>query len=158
MKISLRFFTRSFRHFSADANLPVQFDPVKRQCRVRIGLELLSFFAFVIRKKNEAVLIEAFQQNNADRRSAIPAGSGQAHCVDVANTRFDCGGEPVAELLDWIGIKIAPAQTFPGVLVARSGRISWNLHEHKKSGQDIAARKLSTHSSRSGGLSPPFKT
>ena len=29
MKISLRFFARGFLDFSADANLPVQFDPVK---------------------------------------------------------------------------------------------------------------------------------
>src|SRR5437899_2261172 len=64
MKISLRFLTRGFRHFSADANLPVQFDPVKPQRRIRIGLELLSFFALVIGKKNEAVVVEAFQQNN----------------------------------------------------------------------------------------------
>ena len=31
MKIGLRFFARGFLDFSADANLPVEFDPVKRQ-------------------------------------------------------------------------------------------------------------------------------
>ena len=43
MKICLRFFARRFFHFSADANLPVQFDPVKRQRRIWIGVELLAF-------------------------------------------------------------------------------------------------------------------
>src|SRR5882724_8687588 len=60
VKIGLRFFTRGFFRFPADANLPVQLDPVKSQRRIGIGFELLSFFAFVVRKKDEPVLIETF--------------------------------------------------------------------------------------------------
>src|SRR6266403_3963438 len=60
MKISLRFFTRGLLHFSADANLPFQLDPIKRQRRVRIGIELLPFFALVVGKKDESILVEAF--------------------------------------------------------------------------------------------------
>src|SRR6266446_6153048 len=63
-KVSQRFFARGFLHFPADANLPVEFDPVKPQCRVRIGLQLLSFLALVIGKENEPVLVETFQQHN----------------------------------------------------------------------------------------------
>ena len=46
MKISLRLFTRGLFHFSADANLPVKFDPVKPKRSVRIGLELFPLWYF----------------------------------------------------------------------------------------------------------------
>ena len=144
VKISLRFFARGFLHFSVDANLPVELDPVKRQRRVRIGLQLFPFLAFVIGKKNKPVLIEVFLQKDADRRSAIPAHGGEAHCVDVPNACLDRGTEPVPKLFDRVGIKIAPAQTFLGVLVARGGRISRDFHQDNKStAQRCAARKLS---------------
>src|SRR4029453_18310182 len=58
MKIGLRFFPRGSSRLPADANLPVQLDPVKSQRRIRIGFELFSFFAFVVREKDEPVLIE----------------------------------------------------------------------------------------------------
>src|SRR5580765_2758335 len=45
MKINLRFFARSSFHFPADANLPVQFDPIESHRRIRIGIELLSLAA-----------------------------------------------------------------------------------------------------------------
>src|SRR5512132_3249762 len=61
MKIGLRFFARSFFCSPADANLTIQFDPVKRQRRVRFGLELLSFFALVVGKKDDPIMVEAFQ-------------------------------------------------------------------------------------------------
>src|SRR5947207_3749876 len=62
MKISLRFFARSSVHFPADANLPVQFDPIKRQRRIWISLELLSFIALVVTKKDKAILVEPFNR------------------------------------------------------------------------------------------------
>src|SRR5438477_985667 len=65
MKIDLRFVTRGLFHFSTDTNLPVEFDPVKHKRGVRIGLELFPLCAFVIRKEHEAILIEAFQQNDS---------------------------------------------------------------------------------------------
>ena len=64
LKVSLRFLALSFFRCPADANLPIQFDPVKRQRRIGIDFELLSFFAFVVGKKDETVLVETFQQNN----------------------------------------------------------------------------------------------
>src|SRR5438046_5252471 len=60
MKINLRFFARSSFHFPADANLPVQFDPIESHRRIRIGIELLSLAAFVVAKKDKPVLIETF--------------------------------------------------------------------------------------------------
>ncbi len=51
MKIGLRFFARSLFRLPANANLTIQFDPVKCQRSVRVGIELLSFFALVVGKK-----------------------------------------------------------------------------------------------------------
>src|SRR5262249_19187206 len=61
MKISLRLFTRGFLHFSADTNLPVEFDPVKPKRGVRIGLELFPLCAVVIGEEHEPILIETLQ-------------------------------------------------------------------------------------------------
>ena len=77
MKIALRFFARGLFDFSADANLPVEFDPVKTQARVRIRLKLFPLRAFVICKEHEAVLIETLQQNDSHRRPAIATGGGR---------------------------------------------------------------------------------
>ena len=65
MKIGLRFLARGFFRFSANANLSVKFDPIKRQRGVRIGIQLFSFFALVVGKEHEPILVEAFQQHNA---------------------------------------------------------------------------------------------
>src|SRR5215208_4647836 len=84
MKVRLRFFTRSLLHFSTDADLPVEFDPVKPKRRVWIGLELFPFRAFIIRKEHEAILIEALQQNDSHRRSCVAIRRRKAHRIDVA--------------------------------------------------------------------------
>ena len=134
MKINLRFFAGGLFHFSADSDLPVQFDPIKCHRRVRIRGELLSFLAFVICKEHEAVLVETFQQNDAHCRLGVGAGGGEAHRVHIANTGLDGGGKPVRKLFDWIGIKITPAQALPDMLIAGRSRISWHLHHAKNNG------------------------
>ena len=117
MKIGLRLFTRGLLNFSADANLPVELDPVKPKRSVRIRFKLFSLRALVIRKEHEPVLIETLQQNNSHRRSAIAIGGSEAHRIDVADTGFNRGGKPIPELFNRISIKVAPAQTFSDVLV-----------------------------------------
>ena len=117
MKISLRLFTRGLFHFPADTNLPVELDPVKTKSGVRIGLELFPFGAFVIRKKDEPVLIETLQENNSHRRSRVATRRRKAHRVDITNAGLNRGGEPIRKLPDRIRIQVAPAQTFPDVIV-----------------------------------------
>ena len=97
--------------------MPVQFDPVKRQRRVRIGLELLPFFTLVVGEKDESILVESFYQHNPHGRSGVATSRCETHRVDIANARFDRGSEPISKLLDRIGIEIASAQTFAGVFV-----------------------------------------
>ena len=60
MKVGLRFFARGFFRFPANANLSIKFDPIKGQSDVRVGIELFSFFALVVRKKDEPILVEPF--------------------------------------------------------------------------------------------------
>lgn len=117
MKIGLRFFTRRLFHFSADTNLPVQLDPVKAKCSLRIRLKLLPLGAFVIRKEHEAVLIETLEQDDSHRWSAVATGGSEAHRIDVADASLNRGREPIPKLFNRIGMKIAPAQTFPDMLV-----------------------------------------
>ena len=95
MKISLRLFTRGLFHFSADTDLPVEFNPVKPKGCVGIGVELFPFGAFVIRKKDEAVLIETLQENDSHRRSRVAIRRRKAHRVDVTNAGLYRGGEPI---------------------------------------------------------------
>src|ERR1700757_541381 len=152
MKIGLRFFARGLLHWPANANLSVKFDPIKCQRRVRVRIELLPFFALVIGKKDEPVLVEAFQENNAHRWSAVRSSCGQAHCVDIANTGFNRCREPVSKLFDRIAIKIAPAQTLADMLVTRSIGITWRFHHDLASlAQYCPARKLSNRQRRFGG-------
>src|SRR5437870_2005311 len=95
MKISLRFLMRRFFCFPADANLSIQFNPIKCQCSVGIDFELHSLFAFVIREKNETVLVESFQQHHAHGRFCVASSGSETHRVDVANLGLNCRSEPV---------------------------------------------------------------
>ena len=145
MKIRLRLFARGFFRFPANANLSIKFNPVKCQCRVRVGIELLSFFAFVIGKEDEPVLIEALQQNNPHRWPAISPGRGQTHCVDVPNTGFNRSSEPVSKLFDRIAIKIVAAQPATDVFVAKTRVIERRLFHIERAMIKIFARdKMST--------------
>src|SRR6266576_1599432 len=128
MKIALRFPTRRFFCFPGDANLSIQFNPIKCQRRVRIGFELHPLFALVIRKKNETVLIESFQSHHAYGWFCVAPSGGEAHRVDIANFGLNRRSEPVRKLFDRIRIEVAPAETARGVLVTGSRRISWRLH------------------------------
>src|SRR6476661_4627644 len=110
MKIGLRFFARRFLDFSADTNLAVELDPVKAEGSVRISLELFPLCALVIRKEHKPVVIETLQQHNSHRRSPIAAGGSETHCIYVADTGLDRGGEPIPKLFSRIGMKVAPPQ------------------------------------------------
>ena len=117
MKIRLRLFARGFFCFPANANLSIKFNPVKCQCRVRVGIELLSFFAFIVGKKDESIVVEAFQQNNPHGWSAVSPSCGQAHCIDVANPGLNRSREPVSKLFDRIAAEIAATQASGRVFV-----------------------------------------
>src|ERR1043166_2456877 len=124
MEVALGFFARNFFDTTAEADLPIELDPVKQTSGVRIRLQLLALFALVIGEKNETVAIESFAQNNSDRRFSVTASSGEAHRVHITNPGFDRSGEPVGELFDRIGIEIAAAQADGGMLVMRCSRIA----------------------------------
>src|SRR5439155_1689133 len=95
MKISLRFLMRRFFRSPANPNLSIQFNPIKCQRSVRIDFELHSLFAFVIREKNETVLVESFQQHHAHGRFCVASSGSETHRVDVANLGLNCRSEPV---------------------------------------------------------------
>src|SRR6266487_1930263 len=84
---------------------------------VGIGVELFPFGAFVIRKKDEAVLIETLQENDSHRRSRVATRRRKAHRVDITNAGLNRGGKPIRKLPDRIRIQVAPAQTFTDVIV-----------------------------------------
>src|SRR5574338_1081851 len=128
MKISLRFFTRGFLNFSVDANLPVEFDPVKPKRGVRISLELFPLCALVICKEHEPVVIETLEQNNSHGRSAIATGGGETHCINVPDPGLNGSGKPISELFHRVTSKVAPAQTLSDVIVTQSRRIACKVH------------------------------
>src|SRR5581483_1434098 len=128
MKVRLRFFAGSFFCLTANANLTIQFNPVKRQRGIGVRIQLLPLFALVIGKKHESIAVETFQQDDTHRRSSISSSSGQAHGIDISNPSLNRRGEPVAKLFDWIAVEIAAAQPSRRVFITRSGRISRRLH------------------------------
>src|SRR5579884_2174985 len=131
VKVNKRFLPGNFFRAAANANLSIQFDPVKGQCGVGIGCKMFPFFAFVIGEKDKALVVEILQQHDSHRRPAVWGDRCQAHGIRVANTGLGCRGKPVAKLLDRIRVEIAPAKTFADMLVSRGLRIAWNLHGKK---------------------------
>src|SRR5204863_9395242 len=109
--------TRGLFHFSTDTNLAVEFDPVKPKRGVRIGVELFALRAFIICKEDEAILIEAFQQNDSHGRSRVARRRRKTHRIDVVNASLDRGGEPVGKLLDGVAVEVATSQPSADVLV-----------------------------------------
>ena len=79
LKILVGFLAREFADRAACAHLALQFRPIKSECRISVFGQFAPFAALVIRIKNEAALIHAFEQNNASGRSAGLAGGGQRH-------------------------------------------------------------------------------
>ena len=156
MKISLRLFTRGLFHFSTDTNLAVEFDPVKPKRGVRIGVELFALRAFIICKEDEAILIEAFQQNDSHGRSRVARRRRKTHRIDVVNASLDRGGEPVGKLLDGVAVEVATSQPSADVLVTRSGWIARDFHHfEQKAGQQLRARKLSHENGRARPAGAP---
>jgi hypothetical protein len=119
MKISGGIFARSSLDRSADADLAFEFHPIKAKRGVGIRIELSPFIAVVIREETEAARIDAFEQNDADRRLSFRRGGGEAHRVDVANVGGKRGGEPGAELFDRVRMKISAAEPVGVVFMAQ---------------------------------------
>ena len=71
-----------------DANLFVERRPVEAQRGVRIGVELPALAARVIRMKDESALVDASQQDHADRRSAVRVRRAERDRRSVDLMRF----------------------------------------------------------------------
>ncbi len=123
MKVGGGIFARCSFHGAANPNLTFELHPIKPQRGVWIRFELPAFFAVVIGEKSEAAFIEPFEQDDADGGFAVGRGRGQAHRIDVANVRGERGGEPGAELMERVGMKIGAAQPMGGVFIAQAGQI-----------------------------------
>ena len=102
MKIRFRFCARSFLDPSGNANLPLQLHPVNDEGGLRIGFQFAAFAALIVGKKNETALIETLQENDANRRSAIGCGGGEADRVRIRQRGIDSRRKPGRELLNWI--------------------------------------------------------
>src|SRR4051795_13364292 len=102
MKVSGRIFSRRSFDRTADPNLAFEFHPIKSEGGVWVRFQVPAFLALVVGKETEAALVDSLEQNDANRRFSIGAGGGEAHRVYIADIGSERGGEPGAELLDWI--------------------------------------------------------
>ncbi len=64
---------------------------MKAQCGVRIRFEFASLTALVVGVKHEATLVDAAQENYANRWAAIGIGGGQSGWRRVDPVRFSVG-------------------------------------------------------------------
>src|SRR4030095_6484773 len=112
MKIRFRFRARSLLHPSSNANLTLQLHPVNDKGGPRIGRQLTAFAALIVGKKNETVLIETLQENDANRWSAIGCGSSEADRVCIRQRGINGRRKPGRELLNRILMHIWRTQ-FP---------------------------------------------
>src|SRR5436305_10691263 len=111
MEITLRLFPGGFHRFSTDANLTVQHDPIKRECRLRILRQVSTFLTFVVSEKYEAVVIEPFEKERPNRRCATGRSGSEAHGVYIADLGLDRRRKPIRELLNRVWIQIPTAQS-----------------------------------------------
>lgn len=122
-EVRSRFLAGQPTNCAGDANLSLDLRPVKDQCRARVRGKLRALAAPIIRVKNEAVRINAFEQYDSCGRRAVCSRCGQRHCVGLRGefcvARF---GEPPVELPHRIGIDIPFRQGRTSVLLTKLGQ------------------------------------
>jgi len=94
-----------FRDTPRDANLAIEFAPVKYQCCMRIRRQLPPLAALVIREEQKAALIHSLEQDHARRRAAAACGSRERHRVGLRQPGAFDSPEPAAELLNRIRVE-----------------------------------------------------
>src|SRR5690242_16637461 len=119
MEVTLRFFARRFLNRTGYSHLPIELNPIESEGRVRISIKFPPLLTFVVCKKNEAVMVESLEKNDADGRLRFRRGGSEAHGIDIANPRLDRGGEPIGKLLDGIRIEVASMQAADAVVITR---------------------------------------
>src|SRR5205085_434834 len=76
-EVSVGFLVRDGRHTALNAHLALQWLPVKAHRCLSAREELASLPALVVRVEDEALFVDALQQENAHRRLSIGANSCQ---------------------------------------------------------------------------------
>src|SRR5690606_7689375 len=74
--------------------------PEEQQCGLRVRGEIPALARFVVRIKNESVLVETLEQHNARRGGLIGAHRCECHGIGLGNAGFERLGEPLGELLE----------------------------------------------------------
>ncbi len=138
MKILVGLGPRSLPDAPLDGDLAFQFRPEKGQPGSRIGLQVGSLPAQVIREKEKPARVDPLQQDDTGRRLALAIDGGQAHRVGVLDPGLDRLGQPPVELRDGIGVQVAPAQVTLQVFLAHGGYVGrfrvhfgWSLYSHR---------------------------
>src|SRR6266536_3591106 len=104
-----------------DTDLALELGPEEEQRRVRTGGKIAPFATQVIGEEDEATLVEALEQHDPRRRSAVGAGRCQRHRIGLRHLRFHRFVEPVLELPERIGRDIALVERFAHVIGAQVG-------------------------------------
>src|SRR2546423_3364380 len=106
-----------------------------------------ALLAVVIGEETEASRVHAFEQNDPHGWLAVRCRGGEAHRVDVADIGGQRGGEPGAELLDGIGMKIGTTKPMRIVFVAQRAQVGNRrlIHNGKRgtlfeTGEKVEAR------------------
>jgi len=105
-KIRIRFPGGKLHNAARNANLAIQFPPVKHQRRPPVHVQLRGFAAFVVGKKDEAALVDSLKQNHPDRWLAASGRGGQRHGVRFGDSSADGDAKPALELVDGIGVEV----------------------------------------------------
>jgi len=82
-----------------DANLPSQGMPVEHERSLRVSLELATFPALVVRVEDEAVLVDAMQEDDPGGGPSVRIRSRQSHRLGHRQAKSPSLVEPCSELL-----------------------------------------------------------
>lgn len=106
-----------------DADLAVQFLPVEDEGGTGVRGQFPALAAEVIGEEDEAVRIEAFEQDHAGGRVTIGGGGGEGHGVGLVDAGLQGFIEPAAELFDGVGVDRGGIEGFALILFADGGEV-----------------------------------
>ena len=108
---------------AVDADLAVEFLPVKDEGGARVRVEFPALAAEVVGKEDKAMLVETFEEDHAGGRVAIGGGGGEGHGVGLVDACLEGFVEPEAELFDGVRMDRGGIEGFALILFADGGEV-----------------------------------
>lgn len=108
---------------AVDADLAVELLPIENEGGAGISGEFPALAAEVVGEENEAVLIEAFQEDHTGGGVAVGGCRGEGHGVGLVDAGLKGLVEPETELFDGVGVDGGGIEGLALILFADGGEV-----------------------------------